>query len=357
MPSEVNSGRRHFLEAAAMTAITSFPWKWFQLSGTDLPFEGSMSSLRGASGWLNSSPLEEAELRGKIVLVDFWTYSCINWRRTLPYLRAWAKKYEQHGLVVLGVHSPEFQFEKDIENVREAAKSMMIEYPIAIDSNFSIWRAFNNEFWPALYLVDTKGRIRHHKFGEGDYDKSEYAIQQLLAENGAAGLYRGLVSIDASGAELGADWRDLRSEENYLGYARTENFASHGDIVTDKRHTYTALSELELNHWALAGEWTVRKQSISSDAGNGRIAYQFHARDLHLVMGSIQRGKKVGFRIYLDGRVPESAHGVDVDAQGFGILEEPRMYQLIRQQGPIRARRFEIEFLDPSAEAYSFTFG
>jgi len=340
-----------------MTAMTSLPWKWFQQSAADLPIEGNVPSLRGASGWLNSPQLQEADLRDKVVLFDFWTYSCINWRRTLPYLRAWSRKYKQHGLVVVGVHSPEFQFEKDIENVRQAANSMMIEYPIAIDSDLSIWRAFNNEYWPALYLADAKGRIRHHKFGEGDYDKSEYVIQKLLAENGATGFERSLASIDASGAELSADWRDLRSGENYLGYERTQNFASRGGAVADKKHAYTAPSQLELNHWAPDGEWTARKQSISLNADKGRIAYQFQARDLHLVMGSMERGKKVPFQVSVDGQMPGGSHGVDVDAQGFGILEEPRMYQLIRQQGPVSARRFEIEFLDSGAEIYSITFG
>jgi len=357
MSSEINIGRRHFLVAAAMTAMTSLPWKWFQSPDADLAFGGSMPSFSGASGWLNSAPLEVANLRGKVVLVNFWTYSCINWRRTLPYISAWSQKYKQHGLIVIGVHSPEFQFEKDIKNVSQAAKSMMIQYPIAIDSNLSIWRAFNNEYWPALYLLDAEGRLRHHKFGEGDFDKSEYAIQQLLVENGAAGFGRGLVSVVASGAELSADWRDLRSLENYLGFQRTENFESHGGAVMDKRHLYTTPSELKLNHWALAGEWTARRESIVLGAGNGRIAYQFQARDLHLVMGSSERGKRVRFRMYLDGRVPESAQGVDVDAQGFGILEEPRMYQLVRQQRNISPCRFEIEFLDPGADAYSFTFG
>jgi len=357
MSSEIDIGRRHFLGAAAVTAMISLPWRWFQSLDSDLPVGGSMPSFSGASGWLNSAPLEAANLRGKVVLVNFWTYSCINWRRTLPYISAWSQKYNQHGLVVIGVHSPEFQFEKDIENVSQAARSMMIQYPIAVDSNLSIWHAFNNEYWPALYLVDAKGRFRHHKFGEGDFDKSEYAIQQLLVENGATGFDRGLASVVASGAELSADWRDLRSGENYLGFERTENFASHGGAVADKRHLYTTPSELKLNHWALAGEWIARKESIVLGGGNGRIAYQFQARDLHLVMGSSERGRKVRFRVYLDGQVPESAQGVDVDAQGFGILEGPRMYQLVRQQGNITARRFEIEFLDPGADAYSFTFG
>ena len=357
MPSEIDSGRRHFLGAAAVAAMTSFPWKWLQFPNADMSFEGGIPSLRGASGWLNSAPLEQEDLRGKIVLVDFWTYSCINWRRTLPYLRAWARKYKQYGLVVLGVHSPEFEFEKSIDNVSLAVKTMMIEYPIAIDSNFSIWRAFNNQYWPALYIVDAKGRIRHRKFGEGDYENSESAIQQLLAENGAAGFDDSLASAEGSGAELSADWRDLRSGENYLGYERTENFASRGWPLTDKRHTYATTPELMLNHWALAGEWTARKQLISLEARNGRISYQFHARDLHLVMGPSERGKKVPFRVYLDGHVPLTAHGVDTDAQGFGAIDEPRMYQLIRQQQPITPRRFEIEFLEPGAEAYSFTFG
>jgi thiol-disulfide isomerase/thioredoxin len=356
MPFEVNRGRRHFLGAAAM-AMNSLPWKWFRFPNADLPIEGSMPSLRGASGWLNSAQIDRENLRGKVTLVDFWTYSCINWRRTLPYLRAWVKKYQEHGLVVVGVHSPEFQFEKNIQNVGQAAKSMMIDYPIAVDSDLAIWRDFSNQYWPALYLIDAKGRIRHRKFGEGDYDKSEYAIQQLLAENGAAGFDHSLALVEASGAELGADWRDLRSGENYLGYERTENFASRGGYIPDKRHTYASPPELLLNHWALAGEWTARKQSISLEAGDGRIAYQFHARDLHLVMGPREQGRKVRFRVNLDGHVPLSAHGVDTDSQGFGTVEEPRMYQLIRQQPPIIPRRFEIEFLEPGAEAYSFTFG
>ena len=357
MPIELKSDRRHFLGAAAMAAMTSFPWKWFQFPNADLSIEGAMPSLRGASGWLNSAQIDGKNLRGKVVLIDFWTYSCINWRRTLPYLRAWAKKYRQHGLAVVGVHSPEFQFEKNIGNVGKAVKSMMIEYPIAVDSDLAIWRDFNNQYWPALYLVDAKGRIRYHKFGEGDYDKSEYAIQQLLAENGAVGFDHSLAFAEASGAELSADWHDLRSDENYLGYERTENFASRGGLISGKNHTYSPPQEISLNHWALAGEWTVGKQSISLEAGNGRIAYQFHARDLHLVMGPREPGKEVRFRVYLDGRVPLGAHGVDIDAQGAGTVKEPRMYQLIRQQQPVVPRRFEIEFLDTGAEAYSFTFG
>ena len=357
MPSEIKSSRRHFLGAAGLAAMTSFPWKLFRFPEADLSFEGGMPSLEGASGWLNSAPLVQEDLRGKVVLVDFWTYSCINWRRTLPYLRAWVQKYKQHGLVVVGVHSPEFQFEKNVENVGQAVKRMMIKYPIAIDSNLSIWRAFNNQYWPALYIVDAKGRIRYHKFGEGDYDKSEHVIQQLLADNGAAGFDHSPAFAEASGAELSSDWHDLRSGENYLGYERTQNFASPRGFVTDKRHIYATPHELMLNHWALAGEWTARKQLISLEQGNGRIAYQFQARDLHLVMGPIERGRKVRFRVYIDGHFPLGAHGVDTDAQGFGTVEEPRMYQLIRQQQPITPRRFEIEFLEPGAEAYSFTFG
>jgi thiol-disulfide isomerase/thioredoxin len=322
-----------------------------------LPVEGAFPSLAGATGWLNSPPLTAAGLRGKVVLIDIWTYTCINWLRTLPYVRAWAEKYKNQGLVVIGVHSPEFAFEKNVDNVRRAAKDMRVDYPIAIDSDYAIWRALKNEYWPALYVVDAQGQIRHHQFGEGGYERSEMIIQQLLAEAGSGAIGGGLVSVDARGAEVAADWDSLKSPENYVGYERTENFASPGGAVLDKRRVYTAPAQLKLNHWALSGDWTVQKPAIALNKANGRIAYRFHARDLHLVMGPAAQGSSVRFRVLLDGQPPGAAHGIDVDAQGNGTLTEQRLYQLIRQQKPIGDRQFEIEFLDPGVEAFAFTFG
>ena len=319
--------------------------------------EGKLPSLGGATQWLNSQPLTAAGLRGKVVLVDFWTYSCINWRRSLPYVRAWAEKYKDQGLVVIGVHAPEFEFEKNIDNVRWAAKDMRVDYPIAIDNQHLIWRAFKNEYWPALYFVDAQGQIRHHQFGEGGYEQSERIIQQLLAEAGTRGIGPELVSVDARGAEAAGDWASLRSPENYVGHERTENFASPGGAVLDKPRVYAAPARLRLNQWALAGDWTVQKEATRLNKANGRIAYRFHARDLHLVMGPATRGTSVRFRVLIDGAPPGAAHGVDVDAQGNGTVTEQRLYQLIRQPKPIDDRRFEIEFLDPGVEAFAFTFG
>ena len=322
-----------------------------------LPVEGELPSLGGATGWLNSPPLTAAELRGKVVLVDIWTYTCINWLRQLPFVRAWAEKYKDQGVVVIGVHSPEFPFEKDVDNVRRAAKAMRVDYPIAIDSDHEVWRAFENNYWPALYIIDAQGRIRHHRFGEGGYDKSERIIQQLLGEAGVTGVDRGLVTVDARGIEAEADWTDLKSPENYLGHERTENFASPGGAVRDQRRVYTVPARLRLNHWALSGDWTMKKGSIALNAAKGRIAYRFHARDLHLVMGPVSPGASARFRVLIDGQPPGTAHGMDVDNQGNGTVTEPRMYQLIRQTGPIADRQFEIEFLDSGVEAFSFTFG
>jgi len=322
-----------------------------------LPVEGELPSLGGATGWLNSPPLTPDSLRGKVVLIDVWTYTCINWLRTLPYVRAWAEKYKNQGLVVIGVHSPEFAFEKNVDNVRRAAKDMRLDYPIAIDSDFAIWRALKNQYWPALYIVDAQGRIRHHQFGEGEYEQSERVIQQLLAEAGNSGIGHDLVSVDARGAEAPADWDSLRSPENYVGYGRTENFASPGGAVLDKPRVYAAPARLKLNGWALSGDWTIRKPSTVLNKPNGRIAYRFHARDLHLVMGPAVPGTSVRFRVLIDGRTPGAAHGVDVDDQGNGTVSEQRLYQLIRQQNPIADRQFEIEFLDSGVEAFAFTFG
>jgi thiol-disulfide isomerase/thioredoxin len=326
-------------------------------TAVSLPVEGQMPGFGKGATWLNSQPLTPAELRGKVVLVEFWTYTCINWRRQLPYVRAWAERYKDQGLVVIGVHSPEFSFEKNVDNVRWAAKDMRVEYPIVMDSDLAIWRAFNNEYWPALYFIDAKGRIRHHQFGEGEYDQSEMVIQQLLAEAGRSGGDRGVSSVDPTGDEAQADWSDLRSAENYVSYERTENFSSQGGAKHNQSHKYTVPEQMKLNHWALSGEWTMGKEALVLSKANGRIVYRFHARDLNLVMGPAVAGKPVRFRVLIDGQAPGAAHGVDVDEQGNGTVSEPRMYQLIRQNRLIVDRQFEIEFLDAGAEAFSFTFG
>jgi thiol-disulfide isomerase/thioredoxin len=322
-----------------------------------LPVEGRMPSLDGATGWLNSRPLTTADLRGKVVLVQFWTYTCINWLRTLAYLRAWDEKYKGQGLLVIGVHTPEFDVEHDLNNVRRATKDLRIDYPVAIDSDYAIWSAFNNHYWPAFYFVDAQGQIRHHRFGEGDYEMSEMILQQLLTEAGISGIGHDLVSVDARGAEAAADWDSLRSPENYLGYQRTQNFASSDGAVLDTPHVYAAPTRLRLNHWALAGDWTVHRQAVALNQAEGRIAYRFHARDLHLVMGPAAPGTPVRFRVLLDGQPPGAAHGTDVDDQGNGTVTQPRLYQLIRQPGPVTERTFEITFLDPGVQAYAFTFG
>jgi thiol-disulfide isomerase/thioredoxin len=319
--------------------------------------QGELPSLGGATGWLNSPPLAGPAQRGKVVLIQFWTYTCINWLRTLPYVRGWASRYESQGLVVIGVHTPEFAFEHDLENVRQASRRLRVDYPVAIDSDYAIWRAFDNQYWPALYFVDGRGRIRHHRFGEGEYRESEMMIRQLLAESGKQGLPREVGPVDGRGIELAADWGSLKSPENYLGYGRTENFASPGGSVPDGRRTYTAPARLALNRWALAGDWTMTRLAVVLGGANGRIVLRFHARDLHLVMGPAVRGQSVRFRVRLDGQPPGPAQGLDVDAQGSGAVAEQRLYQLIRQPGPIAERQFEIEFLDPGAEAFAFTFG
>jgi len=322
-----------------------------------LPVEGTLPSFAGATAWLNSGPLTREALRGKVVAVDVWTYTCINWLRTLPYVRAWAEKYKDQGLVVIGVHSPEFSFEHNLDNVRRAAKDMRVDYPIAIDNDFAIWRALKNQYWPALYIVDAQGRIRHHQFGEGEYEQSEAVIQQLLTEAGMGGSDTKPVAVDARGAETQADWDNLKSPENYVGYARTENFASPGGAVRDQDRIYAAPAQLRLNQWALSGNWKMSTEATTLTKANGRIAYRFHARDLHLVMGPAARGTSVRFRVLIDGQAPGTAHGVDVDDQGNGTVTEQRLYQLIRQSKPIADRQFEIEFLDPGVEAFAFTFG
>ena len=316
-----------------------------------------LASLDRANEWLNSPPLTASALRGKVVLIDFWTYTCINWLRTHPYVRAWADKYRDQGLVVVGVHAPEFSFEKDIGNLRSAVQARGIGYPVAVDNDHLIWRAFSNRYWPALYFVDAQGRVRHRHFGEGSYEQSEMIIQRLLAEAGTGRQTDDVVSVDAAGVEVAADWGSLKSPENYLGYQRTENFASPGGAALDTARTYELPARLRLNDWALSGDWVVSNEAVVLRKANGSIAYRFHARDLHLVMGPSAPGTPVRFRVRVDGQPPGAAHGIDVDEQGAGTVAEQRLYQLIRQPKPIADRQFEIEFLDPGAEAFAFTFG
>jgi thiol-disulfide isomerase/thioredoxin len=326
------------------------------LPGDQIAGQSELASLERANGWLNSPPLTAPALRGKVVLVDFWTYTCINWLRTLPYVRAWHERYRDQGLVLVGVHAPEFSFEQDIDNVRRAVKDRRIAYPVAVDNEHVIWRAFRNQYWPALYFIDAQGRIRHRQFGEGGYEQSEMVIQMLLAEAGNGGTEGDSVAVDPRGIEAAADWRNLRSPENYLGYARTENFASAG-AAPDKPRRYDVPERLRLNEWGLSGDWTIKPETAVLNAANGRVAYRFHARDLHLVMGPAAPGTPVRFRVLIDGQPPGPAHGLDVDEQGYGILAEQRLHQLVRQPKPIVDRQFEIEFLGPGVELFAFTFG
>ncbi|CAB3778617.1 Protein DipZ [Paraburkholderia ultramafica] len=325
-----------------------------------LPVEGVLPSLNGAVQWLNSPPLTTQDLRGKVVLVDFWTYSCINCLRSLPYVKAWAQKYKDQGLVVIGVHAPEFAFERNIDNVKKATHDLGVDYPVAIDNNYAIWRALGNQYWPAHYFVDAQGQIRYHHFGEGDYAESEKVIQQLLAEAGHANATKvalGIAGTSAQGVQAAADNADLQSQETYVGYQRAENFASPGGAAQDKVHTYTAPSQPAVNDWGLAGAWKVGAEQASLAAANGRIVYRFHARDLHLVLGPGQDGKPVRFRVSVDGAAPGAAHGADSAADGSGTVTEQRLYQLVRQPGDVADHTFSIEFLDPGVQAYAFTFG
>ena len=315
-----------------------------------------IAAFRRATEWLNSPPLSATALLGKVVLVQFGTYTCINWLRTLPYVRAWHQKYRQE-LAVIGVHTPEFAFEKRLENVRRAVQQMKLDFPIAVDNDYAIWRAFDNRYWPALYIIDARGRVRERHFGEGEYERSEKAIRRLQAETGVTGDDKGIVPIAANGFELQADWRNLKSPEMYLGYGRTETFSSPGGAVSGKRRLYAVPTRLALNEWALAGEWTMANEPTTLNKGPGRIVCRFHARDVHLVMGPLRQESPVRFRVSMDGQPPGPAHGLDVDDRGSGTLIEQRLYQLLRQPGPIVDRTLEIEFVDAGVEAYAFTFG
>jgi cytochrome c biogenesis protein CcdA/thiol-disulfide isomerase/thioredoxin len=321
----------------------------------ELLSEGSTPSL-GAVEWLNSPPLTREDLKGKVVLIDFWTYSCINCLRSIPYIRAWAEKYKNQGLVVIGVHTPEFAFEKSVSNVKSAVADLKIGYPVAIDSNYAIWRAFKNQYWPAHYFIDVNGRIRHHHFGEGDYAESEQILQRLLKEAGKTNVSLGLVSVKATGAEAASDAASVGSPETYIGYKKAENFVSPGGVVQDKPQVYTDGAP-RLNEWGLRGNWTMKTEHAVLNEKYGSIVFKFHARDLHLVLGPPPDGKMVRFLVKIDGKAPGASHGSDADPGGEGAVTEQRLYQLVRQSGPLSDHTFEIQFLDPGVEAYAFTFG
>ena len=318
--------------------------------------EGPFPDLSGAVAWLNSPPLSTKSLRGKVVLIDFWTYSCINCLRALPYVEGWATKYKDAGLVVIGVHTPEFAFEKERSNVEKAVRDLKVTYPVAIDSDYGIWRAFNNEYWPAHYFIDGKSRIRYHHFGEGEYEESERVIQELLKENGAQLSPSSTINVSGNGTEAAAGG-NVGSPETYIGYRRAEHFASTEHIAQDSRRTYTPEPRLSLNQWALGGSWKVGEESAVLQMPPGKIVFRFHARDLHLVLGTTKEGQPVRFRVKLDGTPPGDDHGVDTDSNGTGTVQGHRLYQLIRQKGPVEDRTFEIEFLDPGVQAFAFTFG
>jgi thiol-disulfide isomerase/thioredoxin len=354
--SEISiNSRRGFLRNAGVAIAVP------QLGGV-LPLAGGAEAeeripdLDGAVAWLNSPPLNSKALRGKVVLFNFWTYSCINSLRELPYMKSWAAKYKDAGLVVIGVHSPEFGFEKDSANVRNAVLDLKVPYPVAIDSGHYIWNAFRNQYWPADYVIDAKGRIRYHHFGEGDYDKSERVIQTLLREDGATGLGESLVRVSADGAEAPPS-NDVRSPEIYAGYASAENFASPERMARDSGKTYSIPARPGLNQWALGGSWNVGAECSTLESAPGKISFRFHSRDLHMVLGRSKNGMPVRYQVTLDGVAPKDYHGSDCGADGTGEVRQPRMYQLVRQKAPINAVTFEIEFLDPGVEVFSFTFG
>ncbi len=323
-----------------------------------LPVEGELPEFDGATAWLNSEALTAADLRGKVVVVQFCTFSCINWLRTVPYVRAWAEKYRDDGLVVIGAHSPEFPFEHDVDKIRSALEAMGVGYPIAVDNDFEVWRAFDNAYWPALYFVDAQGRIRHHHFGEEDYERSERTVQRLLAESGSDDVDDDLVSVEPDGVYRAAEWETLGSQETYVGYGRATGFASPGGLKPDLGQVYAQPPRgLRLNHWALSGNWTAGQQVTTLNEPGGRIVHRFHGRDLNLVLGTRTENAPVRFRVLIDGEAPNHANGLHVDERGEGTVSEARLYQLIRQDGPIIDRTFEITFLDAGAQAYVFTFG
>ena len=323
----------------------------------ELPDEGFLPGFEGATGWLNSEPLTPQGLRGRVVAVQFLTYTCVNWLRTLPYARAWAAKYAEHGLTLVGVHTPEFGFERNVDNIITAVRDLDVPFPIAIDSDYGVWRAFSNHYWPALYVADEQGRIRYHHYGEGEYEMTEMIIQQLLTGAGARGFDPAFVSVEPRGTEVAANWANLGSPETYLGALQTSGFASPDGGYVGKSHAYGPAGDLRLNEWAPTGTWTIAQHASVLDEPNGRIAFRFRARDVNLVMGPATRGTTIPYRVYLEGRAPGDDHGTDVDNDGRGTLTEQRLYQLIRRGDATDTALFEIEFLDAGAEAYCFTFG
>ena len=354
--TRVSAGSTARIEQALLSRIgAGVPTNAAPADLANLPVEGVMPPLTGATTWLNTPPLTTEQLRGKVVVVDFWTYSCINCLRSIPYVKAWAEKYKDQGLVVIGVHTPEFAFEKSQANVRQNVRRLGVTYPVAMDNDFAVWRAFRNQYWPAHYFIDAQGRIRHHHFGEGDYEGSERVIQQLLKEAGAQVDGR-TVQVDARGAEVAADFAQVDSPETYVGYARAENFRSPGGLARDTIKTYAA-APLQLNGWSLSGRWRVTREHADLQDAGGKVAFRFKARDLHLVMGSGRAGATPRFRVRIDGQAPGADAGMDIDAQGMGRVDGERLYQLVRQAGPVRERTFEIEFLDPGAQVFAFTFG
>ncbi|MDK2745945.1 MAG: cytochrome c biogenesis protein DipZ [Brevundimonas sp.] len=355
--TRISAGSTGRLEQALLSSIgRGAPMNAAPTDLANLPVEGQLPAFTGATTCINSPPLTPEQLRGKVVVVDFWTYSCINCLRALPYVRAWAEKYKDQGLVVIGVHTPEFAFEKSEANVRDAVRRLGVDYPVAMDNDFAIWRAFKNQYWPAHYFIDAQGRIRHHHFGEGDYEGSERVIQQLLKESGAADVAADVVQIQAQGAEAAAAMDQLGSPETYVGYARAENFRSPGGLARDAVKTYVA-SPLDLNDWSLVGRWRVTREHAELATAGGRVSFRFKARDLHLVMGPGATGATPRFRVLIDGQAPGADAGSDIDAKGVGRIDQQRLYQLIRQSGPVRERIFEIEFLDPGVQVFAFTFG
>ena len=348
----MSGGSNQMMMSGANTMMQAKP----QAAADTLPVEGKMPPLDGAIQWLNSPPLSAEALKGKVVLVDFWTYSCINCIRAIPYVKAWAEKYKDQGLVVIGVHAPEFAFEKNVDNVKKAIGDLGITYPVAIDNDYAIWRAFDNQYWPAHYFIDAEGRIRHHHFGEGEYDQSERVIQELLAEAGKQNVAGGIVDVKATGAEAASNQNDVQSSETYVGWQRSENFVDTKGTVNDAPHVYSA-AEPKLNEWGLTGNWTVGPENAGLNDKDGSIYYRFHARDLHLVLGPNADGKPIRFKVTVDGKPPGDSHGVDTDADGNGTVTGQRLYQLVREAGPVGDHTFEIHFLDPGVQAYAFTFG
>jgi thiol-disulfide isomerase/thioredoxin len=350
--------RSSFVVAIAVVlAALSFPSRDDAQEQPSIVGSSPLPSLAGATGWINSPPLTAKELKGKVVLIDFWDYSCINCIRAIPYIRAWAEKYKDDGLVVIGVHTPEFDIEKETPNVQKAITKFGITYPVALDNDYKIWNGFSNQAWPAHYFIDAKGRVRYEHFGEGEYEQSERWIQQLLKEANAKPMAATVAAVHGQGVEAAADMNDVRSPETYIGFARAENFSSPGGLKRNAEQLYGEPKKLHLNEWGLAGQWTDHRQVAVLGAAGGKILFRFHARDLHLVLGPSVDGKPVRFRVTIDGQAPGEDHGVDTDAEGNGVVTDHRLYQLIRQRGAVTDRTFVIEFLDPGVQAFSFTFG